>query len=76
MLNFHFSDESSKLDMAAGGATSHDPGHDPIAAATDSAISAATSAIADVPIEIDEGLFEGDDLLDVEEELETLDLDV
>lgn len=61
-------EETSKLDMAAGGATSNDPGLDPTAAA----IASATSAIADIAI--DEDLFDGDDLFEVEEELENLDL--
>ena len=43
--------------MAAGGASSEDPG----------------SAAADVPI--DENLFDGDDLLDIDEELAELELE-
>ena len=63
-------DEADKLGMACGGAE----------AVTDAAIAMATAAIAgegdvamDVPI--DENLFDDDELLDVENELETLELE-
>ena len=40
----------------------------------DEAIALATAAVANGDLDIDENLFDGDDLLDVEEELETLEL--
>jgi hypothetical protein len=54
------SDESEKLAMAAGGASSEDPG-------------LAAADLTDVPI--DENLFDEDDLLDMEDELAELDID-
>ena len=46
----------------------------PDASAAEEAITMATAAVANGDIDIDENLFDGDDLLDVEEELETLEL--
>ena len=65
-------DDAGKLDMAGGGGENPD-------AVSDAAIAMATAAIAgegdviDVPI--DENLFDDDELLDIENELETLDLE-
>lgn len=63
-LNFSLypADESNKLDMAAA----LPPGGD---------AAAGGGACADIDVEIDENLFDGDDLDLVEDELDSLDLD-
>lgn len=60
-------DEANKLDMAA--ALPPDEKTE-----VDEAIAMATAAVANGDIDIDENLFDGDDLLEIEEELETLEL--
>lgn len=67
-----YSDESGKLDMAAALETTGNPQVDEAVAMANAAI--AENGFADDDMAIDEDLFLGDDLLEVEEELETLEL--
>lgn len=65
-----WTDEAKKLDEAAAL-----PPKEPSTTETDAAIAAAMAATVNgAEIEIDEDLFGGDDIDDVEDELETLDL--